>query len=330
MQNKAKINQIILDIFNDYSSQPVSSVYEHLETGKKEGIKFIKALFSKSEFFNQINLILANNLQGNKFKGIITTPATGRKETRQSANLDSDGFKFELQEVDTGIAFNWDYLDTLADLYEEDLKSEYFNRILSIIIFDILQVGWNGESTATVTKNINLSDVDKGWLKLLAEQKPENIIQQGKEQNIIKVFGENADYKTLSDLAFALKSKLLSHHQQRNDLIFMIGKDLISKQENLLIDTSKAIHNAELESIKFQNVIAGLPVITPPNFPAKGAAITTLSNLSFYIDPISCRFSIKNDEEKKQLVYRFYRRQCYVVEDLNLMAAVNEKNIILS
>ncbi|HJF72848.1 MAG TPA: phage major capsid protein, P2 family [Gallibacterium anatis] len=330
MKNRAKINQIISEIFNDYSSQPISNIYEHLETGKQGGIEFIKTLFSKSDFFNQINLVLANNLQGNKFKGVITSPATGRREARQSANLGSDGFKFELQEVDTGVAFSWNHLDSLADLYEKDLKNEYLERILSTIVFDILQIGWNGKNSALMTENADLSDVDKGWLKLLAEQKPENIIQQGKEQNIIKVFGENADYKTLSELAFALKSKLLPHHQQRNDLFLMIGRDLISKQENLLIDTSKAIHNAELESIKFQNVIAGLPVITPPNFPAKGAAITTLSNLSFYIDPISCRFSIKNDEEKKQLVYRFYRRQCYVVEDLNLMAAVNEKNIILS
>lgn len=74
----------------------------------------------------------------------------------------------------------------------------------------------------------------------------------------------------------------------------------------------------------------GMNAITPPNFPARAAAVTTLKNLSVYTEAESVRRSLRNDEDKKGVVTSYYRQEGYVVEDLGLMTAIDHTKVKLN
>lgn len=333
MKKDKRLRDVIYQYASKYSSnqQELNELLSSrsFQMNEEQGTEFIKHLVQRSLFLQRINIILVSNVSGSKIKGALTKPATGRNGNfqRYLSEITLDPFKFELKETDSGILIKWDLFDHLATLFHTDLSESYSEYILNQIVSDILQIGWHGESIAENTTDVNMADVNKGWLALLAEQKPENFIQQGKEQNKIKIFGDNADYHSLNELAFSLRKKLAEKHQYRNDLVFLVGNDLLSKEDNILLNN--LAYPNQFSDKYFSNVFGGMITLTPPNFPTKAAVVTTLNNLSIYTDPKTWRYSIRNDEDNKQIINSLYRQECYVIEDLSLIAAINHHNVIL-
>lgn len=72
-----------------------------------------------------------------------------------------------------------------------------------------------------------------------------------------------------------------------------------------------------------------LPATTVPNFPARGAVITTYDNLSIYIQEGSIRRKVKDDDELMGVTDSCYRNESYVVEDETLFVGIEFDHVLL-
>lgn len=287
----------------------------------------------RSDFLQKINMIQVTHLKGKKLLGATEKGITGRKKQgRYLASLGHDEHGYELFETDSGALIPWQMFDQFA-IFKDRLGALYEEFTNNQIALDILQIGFNGNSVAENTTKADLSDVNKGWLFLLKEQKSANFLTEvAAGSGKIKIFGDGADYANLDELAFDLKQGLDLRHQSRNDLVFLVGADLVGK-ETKLIQKQHGLTPTEKAALGSHNLLgsfAGMNAITPPCFPAKAAVVTTLKNLSVYTEQESVRRSLRNDEDRKGIVNSYYRQEGYVVEDLGLMTAIDHTAVKLN
>lgn len=286
----------------------------------------------RSDFLKQINMVMVTDMSGYKLFGATEKGITGRKpDARYLAKLDHTQNKYELKDTDSGVIIPWAMFDNFAR-FGDRLATQYAEYVQKQIALDMLQIGWHGKSAEETTSQSDLSDVNKGWLQLMREQKAANILTKGAEDNKIKIFGEGADYDNLDQLAYDLKQGIDLRHRDRNDLLFLVGADLVA-MESELVSKAHGLQPTEKAALGMRNLMGsfgGMEAIVPPNFPARGAVVTTLSNLSIYTQEDSVRRSIRNDEDKKGVINSYYRNEGYVVEDTGLFVGIEPANVKLN
>lgn len=148
---------------------------QSFELTKPQAALLGKNIQQSSDFLKQINFVQVNAVKGKKLLGATEKGITGRKKDgRYLATLDHTESGFELFETDSGVIIPWAMFDNFA-IYRDRLGQLYEEYVNTQIALDILQIGWNGTSVADNTSKPDLSDVNKGWLQLLKEQKKPTI-----------------------------------------------------------------------------------------------------------------------------------------------------------
>ncbi|MCT8824369.1 phage major capsid protein, P2 family [Glaesserella parasuis] len=331
MKNKQAYFSLVAALAKHYSVDHESILRgESFSLSAPEASLLGENIQQRSDFLKLINMFPVSHLKGKKLLGATEKGITGRKKTgRHLATLGHDQHGYELFETDSGVLIPWAMFDAFA-IHKDKLGALYEEYVQNQIALDMLQIGWYGQSVAENTSKPDLSDVNKGWLCLLKEQKSANFMTESSASSgKITLFGEGADYANLDDLAFDLKQGLDLRHQSRNDLVFLVGADLVGK-ETKLIQKQHGLTPTEKAALGSHNLLGsfgGMNAITPPNFPARAAVVTTLKNLSIYTEQESVRRSLRNDEDKKGLVNSYYRQEGYVVEDLGLMTAIDHTKV---
>ncbi|MFU2076045.1 phage major capsid protein, P2 family [Gallibacterium anatis] len=332
MRRKAEFYSFLRNVANYYGTD-----VDALIRGESFALEVPKAaelgenIQQRSEFLKSINLDYVTDLSGYKLRGATEKSITGRKKDgRYLARLDHTQGKYQLAETDSGIIVPWAMFDNFAR-FGDRLAALYAEFVQTQIALDQLKVGWYGKSVAENTSAVDMSDVNKGWMQLEREEKPENVMKDGATVGKIKIFGEGADFENLDHLAAELKSGIDLRHRDRNDLVFLVGADLIGKEAEL-INKAHGLTPTEKAVLGSQNLLGsfgGMRGIVPPNFPARGAVVTTLSNLSIYVQDASVRRSYRNDEDRKGIIDSYYRNEGYVVEDAGLFTAIEFENVKL-
>ncbi|MFU2142624.1 phage major capsid protein, P2 family [Gallibacterium anatis] len=332
MRRKAEFYSFLRNVANYYGTD-----VDALIRGESFALEVPKAaelgenIQQRSEFLKSINLDYVTDISGYKLRGATEKSITGRKKDgRYLARLDHTQGKYQLAETDSGIIVPWAMFDNFAR-FGDRLAALYAEFVQTQIALDQLKVGWYGKSVAENTSAVDMSDVNKGWMQLAREEKPENVMKDGATVGKIKIFGEGADFENLDHLAAELKSGIDLRHRDRNDLVFLVGADLIGKEAEL-INKAHGLTPAEKAVLGSQNLLGsfgGMRGIVPPNFPARGAVVTTLSNLSIYVQDASVRRSYRNDEDRKGIIDSYYRNEGYVVEDAGLFTAIEFENVKL-
>lgn len=325
-------NQVIDLVAKRYGIDPsVLRLGQSFAVKPTEAAELAGNIQQKSDFLKKINVIGVTNIKGRKIWGATEKAITGRKsDGRYLANIEASENEYELHATDTGVIIPWEYFDNLAGLGINNLMAGIADFVSTQTALDQCQIGWHGESAAKDTKDAELKDVNIGWIKQLELGRPQNVYTGG-EDNQITIFGESAEFANLDELALDLRQGLDQRHQNRNDLVFLVGRELASKEAKLISKKYglTPTERAALGSNMLLGSFGGMEGFTPPNFPAKGAVVTTLSNLSIYYQNTSVRRSLRNDEDKKGYVNSYYRNEGYVVEDLGLMTAIKAKNVVL-
>lgn len=332
MRRKAEFYSFLRNVANYYGTD-----VDALIRGESFALEVPKAaelgenIQQRSEFLKSINLDYVTDLSGYKLRGATEKSITGRKKDgRYLARLDHTQGKYQLAETDSGIIVPWAMFDNFAR-FGDRLAALYAEFVQTQIALDQLKVGWYGKSVAENTSAADMSDVNKGWMQLERDEKPENVMKDGATVGKIKIFGEGADFENLDHLAAELKSGIDLRHRDRNDLVFLVGADLIGKEAEL-INKAHGLTPTEKAVLGSQNLLGsfgGMRGIVPPNFPARGAVVTTLSNLSIYVQDASVRRSYRNDEDRKGIIDSYYRNEGYVVEDAGLFTAIEFENVKL-
>ncbi|MFU2082006.1 phage major capsid protein, P2 family [Gallibacterium anatis] len=332
MRRKAEFYSFLRNVANYYGTD-----VDALIRGESFALEVPKAaelgenIQQRSEFLKSINLDYVTDLSGYKLRGATEKSITGRKKDgRYLARLDHTQGKYQLAETDSGIIVPWVMFDNFAR-FGDRLAALYAEFVQTQIALDQLKVGWYGKSVAENTSAADMSDVNKGWIQLEREERPENVMKDGATVGKIKIFGEGADFENLDHLAAELKNGIDLRHRDRNDLVFLVGADLIGKEAEL-INKAHGLTPTEKAVLGSQNLLGsfgGMRGIVPPNFPARGAVVTTLSNLSIYVQDASVRRSYRNDEDRKGIIDSYYRNEGYVVEDASLFTAIEFENVKL-
>lgn len=286
----------------------------------------IQAFKDKSDFLRSTNWLSVRDISGKKLFGALNGVATGRKVNGRHNAILTYNEHYETVEIDSGVVIPWVLIDEL-DSVQENFEKSYSTLIELQFLRDMLQIAWNGESKAKNTEAGDLSDVAPGWIAQLKAHKPENVITSGKSADKITLFSDDADYKNLDELASALRDKLLPEYQSRTDLVFLVGADLVAKQPSDIFGSGFDRENHGCNNIYLAQHFGGMPTIIPPYFPRKGAVVTTLKNLSIYTQKGSCHRAVYHNEDETAVKNTYLRRECYIVENNHLMAAIEHKNV---
>ncbi len=282
----------------------------------------------RSDFLKDINVLNVLDVKGKKLLGSPETPITGRHPNlRHLASLEHTQSSYELHKTDSGVLVPWDMFDHFARLNQNgELAALYSEFVQTQIALDQLQIGWHGKSAAADTTAPDLSDVNEGWLFQLERDKPANVLTDP-----LTIYGTGADFASLDDLALELKQALDYRHQNRTDLVFLVGADLANAEARYITKDAKLkpTERAALGSNNLMGSFGGMRSSTPPNFPAKGAVVTTLKNLSIYTQGSSARRRFESNEDRMGIIDSYYRNEGYVVEDNGLMTAIKADNVTI-
>lgn len=285
----------------------------------------------KSDFLSKINVITVDEQQGQLIFGATEKAITGRRKTgRYRTHIDPHGYTYKLAETDSGVLIPWQKLDMWGAMASQ-FASLWADFVQKQIGLDMIKVGFNGVRVAEDTKADDLSDVNKGWLQFVRENKPENMIKAGADGKTIKIFGEGADFANLDELAFALKQGIHDRHRDGNDLIFFVGADLVAKQAQFIYSTHALTPSErnQMNSTSLMSSFGGMTAITPPNMPGNLAFVTSLDNLSIYTQKHSIRRAFRNDEDLKGVIDSYYRYEGYVVEDVTKFVGIEPNSVVI-
>tara|TARA_R110002050_G_scaffold57423_3_gene128938 strand:+ start:84803 stop:85825 length:1023 start_codon:yes stop_codon:yes gene_type:complete len=287
-----------------------------------------KIIEDGNAFLASINILPVSEMTGQKIGMSLSGRVASRTDTSNPANertpkhlsnLDTTGYSLAPTEFDVALSYakidSWAKFPNFASLYMALVRLAIGN--------DMLQIGWTGASVATGTNigtNPLLQDVNKGWLQLIREF-------NGGSQYLLGATGSvtlgSATFKNLDVLAKAAKDMLPVHLRNRDDLVLMVGNDVMSYQEDVYLElngntpTEKAMLSGRITK-----AYAGMPTITPAFFPDSTILVTPLKNLSIYYQDTSVRRLQKDKPERNEVQDFNSANHGYVVEDELLTALI--------
>ena len=286
----------------------------------------------KADFLEKINYMQCDDVAGQLIFGATEGIITGRKENaRHYGAVDPSGYGYKCEDTDSGVLIPWARLDQWGRLAPAFAQrwADYVQRQIAL---DEIMIGFYGETAAKTTTKPQGQDVNKGWYQFARDNKASQVLTGGKVASTVRIFGDNADYKNLDELAYDLKQGLHERHRDAGDLVFLVGADLVAKEAsavyrgNSLIATEKAA----LTTHNLMKTFGGMPSMIVPNMPGRAAIVTSLDNLSIYTQKGSIRRSFREDQDAKAIKDSYYRNQAYAVEDLGKFAAIEFKNVKLN
>lgn len=276
-----------------------------------------------SDFLTRINMVSVNELKGQKLaigaSGTIAgTNDVNAADVKTVSPIDMKGQMYECEIIDFATHVFYSTLDAWA-------KFPDFQQRMSNVTFkqqqrDLIMIGFNGTSRAAVSDratNTLLQDVGIGWIQ---EAKTHAAASCTKDLTIGSVTG--ASYKNIDALVYSMVDKQIAdHNQEDTGLVAICGRDILSdKYLGLIADNSLPTEKLATDIIIASKQVGGLPAIRVPFFPAKTVMVTTLDNLSIYIQEGSRRRQIEDNPRRKRIEDYQSASYDFVVEDFEKIA----------
>jgi len=285
-----------------------------------------------SAFLPKINLLPVTEIKGQNILGGVSSPVSSRTDTsqpnkeRQARYVMSLGaYEYECKQTNRDVALPYRIVDAWAKF--KDFAERYSRYVRQRIANDMELAGWHGVSAAAdtnLTANPLLQDLNKGWMQYMREALPANILTEGAETGEIRI-GAGGDFSCLDVAVYDLLQGIPEY--MRANLVALIGTDLIARDKAALLG---AVANQPSEKLLLENALAtygGLPWLTPSNFPARGLVVTSLDNLSIYVQEDSTRRQIIDNPKKDQVEDFNCSNDAYVVEEPEKFVALEFANV---
>jgi len=271
-----------------------------------------------SAFLQQINMVLVDELKGEKLLLGVDGPIASRtntdvqdRQTRDPATLDNDGFELFATEFNTHATYK--RLDTWAKF------PDFQNRVRALSInqqrLDRIRAGWHGKTAAVQTDiaaNPNLEDLNIGWLEKYRTIAPAQVKEGGNQ-----IGGTGADFNNIDAMVFAVfHAYIQQKYRDGTEFVVICGENILLDKYFPLINN----HNQPTEKIAADMIISqkrmgNLQAVLVPFFPADSMLITPLSNLSIYIQDGSHRMTILDNPRRNRIETYESDNEGYVVED---------------
>lgn len=311
----------------------VNSVHESFSVSPTHVQTMNDKIVEQSTFLPRINVMPVDEMVGEKIFGAVNKPITSRTDTsgkneRQPQHpLELSNTKYSLVQTNTDVAIRYATLDSWAKF--KDLAERFQRYVFARTAADRELIGWNGIKTEVNSDSGTyplLQDVNKGWMQLVREAKPENIMASGKNDGEVRV-GKGGDYSCLDVVVNDLLQGI--PYYKRHNLVALIGRELVAAEDALLFEAVQGTPTEKAAMSAYMKKYGGLDWESPSFFPERGLVITSLPNLSLYYQDSSWRRHIMDNPKKDQLEDYNSRNEGYVVEDVDLFVALEFSNVKL-
>lgn len=296
------------------------SIQQKLETAIQESDDFLK----------KINIIGVNDQEGEAIGLGVNGPTAGRTNTaggnrRNPANVaDIKKDSYSCKKTDFDTSFPYVLLDAWAKF--PDFQVRLSGSIAQRQGLDRIMIGFNGTSAAIATDratNQLLQDVNIGWLQKIRLGAPERVLDEGAVAGKVTV-GPTGDYKTLDGLVFDAIQMLAPWHRKRGDLVVIVDRALLHEKQLEAVEKGAASNQEEnaADEVVTKGRLGGLKIEDAPFFIEGGVLVTTLANLAIYWQESARRRHLKDEPEYDRIADYQSSNDAYVIEDLGLVALV--------
>lgn len=289
------------------------------------------------EFLSRINLVVVDCTIGESIglgsgKLIASRTDTLHGGTRTPRKINPDcGMNYECHQVNFDSAVSYETMDAWA--HHDDFEDCLEREIQRHANLDLIRVGFFGRETADdsdIEANPNGEDVTEGWIQALRNHRQESILKPVNGE--IKI-GDGGDYANINEAVCAVKENIASQHRDVNDLVVLLGSDLVSHDGATFyqkrIDLKQPVHQIEMRQLK--ESYGAMPAFMPSCFPSRGIMVTSFDNLSIYFAVLAFRrsFGVRNDSINALQNFES-ASLAYVIEQLDKAAAIEFEAVKLN
>lgn len=323
-------------LFNGYMAHQakingVESAAEKFTVAPTPHQKLETAIQESNAFLRKINIIPVDEQTGEAILVGVNGPTASRTNTSVNPRnpRDVSGLTkcpYACKKTDFDTAFPYALLDAWAKF--PDFQVRLSGSIAERQGLDRIMIGFNGTSAAAETNlatNQLLQDVNKGWLQKIREFAPTRVLDEGATPGKVTV-GATGDYKTLDGLVFDAIEMLDPWHRKRPDLVVIVDRALLHEKQLAAVEKGAASNQEEnaADEVVTKGRLGGLPIEDAPFFIEGGVLVTTLSNLSLYVQSGARRRHVKDEPERDRVADYQSSNEDYVIEDLGLVALVEK------
>jgi P2 family phage major capsid protein len=320
--------------------------------------KLEEVIQQSSEFLGMVNIITVPTQEGDKVGFGVTRPiasrtATDSKTGKRRHTVDptdtGDKGRYRCEQTNSDVGIRYAKLDMWA--HKPEFQTLYRDTIVKQQGRDRIMIGWNGVNCAATTDIVAfplLQDVNYGWLHKIRTYAPERVLDDGalsaggtkaiyvSASGILYNEDEeneevaNVDYVNLDALVHDATELLDEWHRDDTDLVVIVGRDLVhDKYHNIISAAGDTATEMEARDriLTLPKQIGGKRAVMVPFFPANALLITSLDNLSIYVQAETRRRQMKDEPEFDQVADYQSVNECYVVEDYGRTSLV--ENIVM-
>lgn len=285
---------------------------------------------SEAHPLNDINIVMVEDRQGEGFLDTGGNPCTGRTNTdttdRETHSLVGKPSKYETKETQCDVHIPFGIINKWAvaagskqysNNVQNSFSQKYSKFVQERVALDSLNIGFNGMyAAASTTPGSKLTDVNKGWIAVVKEQMPAQVIDSA----LTVGSGVSASYKNL-DAAVADLLDICITSSHRHGLVCIISDNLIADERNRVYNNVDFIPEKKNTSDTFSH-FGGLDRVVVPNFPDNTIVVTSLSNLSIYIKESTTYRQITSNHKRNRVEDYQHREEAYIVENMEKFAAI--------
>lgn len=289
---------------------------------------------SEAHPLNDINIVMVEDRQGEGFLDTGGYPCTGRTNTdttdRETHSLVGKPSTYETKETQCDVHIPFGIINKWAvaagsKQYSNNVQSSFSQKyskfVQERVALDSLNIGFNGTSASvSTTPGTKLTDVNKGWIAVVKEQTPAQIIDTELTVGDGAGATEQADYKNL-DAAVADLLDICITSSHRHGLVCIISDNLIADERNRVYNNVDFIPEKKNTADTFSH-FGGLDRVVVPNFPDNTIVVTSLDNLSIYIKESTTYRQITSNHKRNRVEDYQHREEAYIVENMEKFAAI--------
>ncbi|MBB3346065.1 phage major capsid protein, P2 family [Sphingomonas sp. BK069] len=318
--------------------------------------KLEEVIQQSSEFLGRVNVVTVKEQEGAKVGVGVTRPLASRTRTDSATGVrrrpidpteTSDRGRYRCEQTNSDTAISYAKLDMWA--HRPEFQTLYASTIAKQRGRDRIMIGWNGVARADTTDlaaHPLLQDVNYGWLHKLRTYAPARhlagghldkeardgtgvVTAPGKIHVAAGTPGVDVDYVNLDALVYDATELLDEWHRDDTDLVVILGRELVHDRFLNVINTAgdKATEmEARDRILTLPKQVGGKTAILVPFFPANALMVTSLDNLSIYVQEGTQRRALREEPEYDQVADYQSVNEAYVIEDYGRCALV--ENIV--
>ncbi|MCL1123536.1 phage major capsid protein, P2 family [Shewanella surugensis] len=296
-------------------------------------LKLRAALLESVAFLKLITMHPVLQIQGQVIKVGNTAIATGRKKDgRFASGQGMTGHDYSLAATDSCAEVTWDMLASWANSGNTNQFMMLMSQNATMrFALDMLRIGFNGVSVSVDSDpeaNPLGEDVNKGWLQIVKEKAPDQIMTDPVYFNPDAIGPlKEGEYKTLDALINEMKNTLI-HPSLRDHpgLSVLVGSDLTAAAETKMMNAADK-PTEQVALAQLSSGYGGLRAYTPPFFPGKRIQLCFPKHLHIYTQKGTSHRKAENVEDRKQHEDKYWRYEGYGVEEFEGFAAIDEANM---